>query len=67
MSPATYAVDRRSAALRYTGGSAPRTADFTAQQGNADRQTPCDWIKRGGNVMTRKAGEVSNDGASING
>jgi len=34
MSPATYA------ALRYTGGSAPRTADFTAQQGNADRQTP---------------------------
>ena len=34
MSPATYA------ALHYTGGSAPRTADFTAQQGNADRQTP---------------------------
>ena len=40
MSPATYAVDRWSAALRYTGGSAPRTADFTAQQDNADRQTP---------------------------
>ena len=40
MSPATYAADRQSAALRYTGGSAPRTADFTAQQGNADRQTP---------------------------
>ena len=40
MSPATYAVDRWSAALRYTGGSTPRTADFTAQQGNADRQTP---------------------------
>ena len=40
MSPATYAVDRWSAALRYTGGSTPRTVDFTAQQGNADRQTP---------------------------
>ena len=40
MSPATYAADRRSAALRSTDGSAARTAVITAQQGNADRQTP---------------------------
>jgi len=40
MSPATYAEDRRSAALRYTDGSAPRTADITAHQGNIERQTP---------------------------
>ncbi len=40
MSPAFYAADRRSAALRYTDGSAPRTAAITAQQGIADRQTP---------------------------
>ena len=40
MSPAIYAADRRSAALRSTDGSAPRTAVITAQQGNADRQTP---------------------------
>ena len=35
MSPAIYAADRRSAALRYTDGSAPRTAAITAQEGNA--------------------------------
>jgi helix-turn-helix protein len=35
-----YAADRRSAALRSTDGSAPRTAVITAQQGNTDRQTP---------------------------
>jgi hypothetical protein len=40
MSPAIYAADRRSAALRSTDGSASRTAVITAQQGNADRQTP---------------------------
>jgi putative transposase len=40
MSPALYAADRRSAALRSTDGSAPRTAVITTQQGNADRQTP---------------------------
>jgi putative transposase len=38
MSPAIYAADRRSAALRSTDGFASLTA--TAQQGNADRQTP---------------------------
>jgi hypothetical protein len=29
-----------SAALRYTDGSAPRTAAITAQEGNVERQTP---------------------------
>jgi putative transposase len=38
--PAIYAAERRSAALRSTDGSAPRTAAFTAQQGKSDRQTP---------------------------
>jgi putative transposase len=40
MSPTVYAAARRSAALRSTDGSAPRTAAITAQQGIADRQTP---------------------------
>ena len=40
MSPAFYAADRRSAALRYIDGSAPRTAAITAQKGNVERQTP---------------------------
>ena len=40
MSPAIYAADRRSAALRYTDGSAPRTAAITTQEGNVERQTP---------------------------
>ena len=40
MSPTTYAVQRRSAALRSTDGSAPRTAAITAQQGITERQTP---------------------------
>jgi putative transposase len=40
MSPAFYAADRRSAALRYTDGSAPRTTATTAQQGNVECQTP---------------------------
>jgi hypothetical protein len=40
MSPAFYAADRRSAALRYTDGSAPRTAAITAHKGNVESQTP---------------------------
>jgi putative transposase len=40
MSPTAYAVQRRSAALRSTDGSAPRTAAITAQQGITERQTP---------------------------
>ena len=40
LSPAFYAADRRSAALRYTNGSAPRTATITAHEGNVERQTP---------------------------
>ena len=40
MSPAIYAADRRSAALRSTDGSASRTAVITAQLGNTDHQTP---------------------------
>ena len=40
MSPVIYAADWRSAALRYTGGSAPRTAVITAQEGSNERQTP---------------------------
>jgi len=40
MSPASYAADRQSAALRYTDGAAPRTAVITAQEGNVERQTP---------------------------
>jgi putative transposase len=39
LSPATYAAARRSAALRSTDGSAPRTA-ITAQQGIINRPTP---------------------------
>ena len=40
MSPAIYAAAQRSAALRSTDGSAPRTAAITAQQGIEDGQTP---------------------------
>ena len=40
MSPAIYAAARRSAALRSTDGSAPRTAAITAQEGITERQTP---------------------------
>jgi len=40
MSPSIYAAARRSAALCSTDGSAQRTADLTAQQGIATRQTP---------------------------
>jgi len=40
MSPAIYAVARRSAALRSTDGSAPRTATITAQPDVTDGQTP---------------------------
>jgi putative transposase len=40
MSPTFYAAERRSAALRYTDGSAPRTAAITAHKGNVERQTP---------------------------
>ena len=40
MCPAGYAAARRSAALRSTDGSAPRTAAITAQQGIIDGQTP---------------------------
>ena len=52
MSPANYAADRRSAALHYTDGSAPRTAATTAQLGIDDRQNSNRlWIKIGGNVI----------------
>ncbi len=40
LSPAIYAAQRRSAALRSTDGSPPRTAAITAQEGNVERQTP---------------------------
>jgi putative transposase len=40
MSPAIYAAERRSAALRSTDGSAPRTATTTAQAGITNPQTP---------------------------
>jgi putative transposase len=40
MSPAIYAEQRRSAALRSPDGSAPRTAATTAPEGIIDRQTP---------------------------
>jgi len=40
MSPAIYAAARRSAALRSTDGSAPRTAAIAAQPGITDGQTP---------------------------
>jgi len=40
MSPAIYAAARRSAALRSTDDSAPRTAAITAQEGITERQTP---------------------------
>jgi putative transposase len=40
LSPATYAAQRRSAALRSTDGSAPRNAATTAQQGITNVQTP---------------------------
>ena len=51
LSPAIYAAQRRSAALRSTDGSAPRTAATTAQQGITDAQNSNrHWIKIGGNV-----------------
>jgi putative transposase len=40
MSPAIYAAQRRSAALRSIDGSAQRTADTTTQQGKTDCRTP---------------------------
>jgi putative transposase len=40
MSPATYDAAQRSAALRSTDGSAPRTATTTATPQQAERQTP---------------------------
>jgi hypothetical protein len=40
MSPAIYAAERRSAALRSTDGSAPRTAAITAQADTTEPQTP---------------------------
>ncbi|HJY48233.1 MAG TPA: IS3 family transposase [Stellaceae bacterium] len=40
LSPAIYAAQRRSAALRSTDGSAPQTAATTAQQGTTHAQTP---------------------------
>jgi putative transposase len=40
MSPVIYAAQRRSAALRSTDGSAPRTAATTAQQGIINHQAP---------------------------
>lgn len=40
LSPAIYAAARRSAALRSTDGSAPRTAATTAQHGIKETQTP---------------------------
>jgi putative transposase len=48
MSPAIYAVARRSAALRSPDGSAPRTAAITAQQGMTRLQLPLDksWGQR---------------------
>ena len=55
LSPAIYAAQRRSAALRSTDGSAPRTATTTAQQGTTDAQNSnCHWIKVGGNVTPRR-------------
>ena len=40
LSPAIYAAQRRSAALRSTDGSASRTAATTAHEGKTDGQTP---------------------------
>ena len=55
LSPAIYAAQRRSAALRSTDGSAPRTAVTTAQQGTTDAQNSnCHWIKVGGNVKENR-------------
>ena len=46
MSPAIYAADRRSAALRYTDGSAPRAAVTIAQEGNVERRHPSGYDRR---------------------
>jgi len=48
MSPAIYAAERRSAALRSADGSAPRTAAITAQAGTTDPQTPVPLDKNWG-------------------
>ena len=40
LSPAIYAAQRRSAALRSTDGSAPRTAATSTHEVKTDRQTP---------------------------
>jgi putative transposase len=40
LAPQAYAAARRSAALRSTDGSAPRTVAITAQEGISNRPTP---------------------------
>jgi hypothetical protein len=56
MSPSTYAAARRSAAPRYTDGSAPRTAATTRPSGHhRPPDSNSDWIKKGGSV-TNAAG-----------
>jgi putative transposase len=53
LSPAIYAAQRRSAALRSTDGSAPRIAATPAHEHKAHHQTPIvRWIKVRGNVTT---------------
>jgi putative transposase len=50
MSPAIYAVARRSAALRSTDGFAPRTAAIPPTGHYRRPDSNCRWIKVGGNV-----------------
>jgi hypothetical protein len=58
LSPATYAAQRRSAALRTTDGSGPRTAATTAQQGiTADSNRR--WIKIGATSLASKAASLA--------
>ena len=53
MSPSTYAAARRSAALRYTDGSAQRTAATTAHLGNTDTRLQFQVDKKRGQRQAR--------------
>jgi putative transposase len=55
MSPAIYAADRRSAALRYTDGSAPRTAVTIAQEVTSNARLQSRLDKSSGQRQPRQS------------
>jgi hypothetical protein len=58
MSPSTYGAARRSAALRYTDGSAQRTQATAAHLGITDHQTPLQVNKKGGKLPSFQASKA---------